>query len=78
MNATTETSRYEHLKWCKERALQYCDMGDVSQAYASMASDLGKHPETQGHSAIELGMMLMMGGHLSSPDKMREFINGFN
>lgn len=78
MNTTTETSRDEHLKWCKERALQYCDMGDVGQAYTSMASDLGKHPETQGHSAIELGMMLMMGGHLSTSHQMREFINGFN
>lgn len=53
-------------------------MGDVNQAWASMASDLRKHPETQGHSAIQLGMMMLMGGRLSTPQQMREFINGFN
>ena len=74
----TEDTREEHLAWCKKRALQYCDTGDVNQAYASMASDLGKHPETAKHSAISLGMMLLMGGDLSQPHKMREFIEGFN
>ncbi len=78
MNTTTEPTRAEHLAWCKQRALQYVEMGDVNQAFASMGSDLGKHPETAGHSAIQLGMMMLMGGHLSTPDKMREFINGFN
>jgi hypothetical protein len=42
-----------------------------------MASDLGKHPETAGHPAIGLGAMLLLGGHLSSPAQMREFIDGF-
>lgn len=75
---TTTTPRAEHLAWCKKRALEYCDMGDANQAYASMASDLGKHPETQGHDAIQLGMLMLMAGRLSTPEKMREFINGFN
>lgn len=71
-------TRAEHLAWCKQRAIQELDSGDVSNAYASMASDLSKHPETEGHSAIQLGMMLMMGGHLSSKEEMRRFIDGFN
>ena len=70
--------RQEHLDWCKKRALQYCDRGELENAWASMASDLDKHPETQGHSAIQLGMMMLMGGHLSTVDKMRKFIEGFN
>lgn len=70
--------RAQHLDWCKQRALEYVDRGDVQQAYASMASDLGKHPETQGHAAIQLGMMLMMGGQLSTTAEMRRFIEGFN
>ena len=73
----TET-RDEHLAWCKQRALEYVERGDVSQAYASMASDLRKHPETEKHAAIELGMMLMMSGNLSSKADMRRFIEGFN
>lgn len=72
------SSRSEHLAWCKKRALEYCDIGDVNQAYASMASDLGKHPETENHAAIQLGMMMLIAGHLSTPMEMREFIEGFN
>ena len=74
----SEPSRADHLAWCKRRPLEYCDMGDVNQAYASMASDLGKHPETANHAAIQLGMMLLMGGHLSSTMEMRKFIEGFH
>lgn len=77
MDTTTET-RAQHLAWCKHRALAYCDMGDVNQAFASMTSDLAKHPETTGHGAMQLGMMMLIGGHLSTPAKMRTFIEGFN
>jgi len=72
------TTRAEHVAWCKQRALEYVDQNDLTNAYASMASDLGKHPETEGHVAIRLGMMLMMGGQLDSQEQMREFIKGFN
>lgn len=72
------TTRSEHLAWCKKRALEYVDKGDLPQAYASMASDLNKHPETANHGAIQLGMMMLMGGHLDTATKMREFIQGFN
>ena len=71
-------TRGEHLEWCKKRALEYVDMDDTNQAWTSMASDLGKHPETAKHSGIELGMNMLMAGHLSSQDKMRKFILGFN
>jgi hypothetical protein len=72
------TTRAEHLAWCKTRALEYVDQGDASGAFASMASDLGKHPDTQGHIGIELGMLQLMGGMLSTPHEMRRFIEGFN
>jgi hypothetical protein len=71
-------TRAEHLDWAKRRALEYCDMGDVEQAYSSMASDLRKHPETENHSALALGFSLLLNGHLSTPVKMRKFIEGFN
>ena len=71
-------TREEHLQWCKTRALEYVDVGDVQQAFASMASDLGKHSETAGHPGIELGMMQMITGMLSTPGDMRRFIEGFN
>ena len=75
MNGLTRT---EHIAWCKERALEYVNAGDNQQAFASMASDLDKHLETTGHMGIEMGTMLLIGGHLTSPDEMRNFIEGFN
>jgi hypothetical protein len=72
------TSREDHLAWCKGRALEYCDQGDTRQAFASMASDMGKHPETKNHLAIKLGMSMLMNGLLDDPMQMRKFIEGFN
>jgi hypothetical protein len=50
----------------------------VKNVWTSMASDLTKHPETETHMAIGLGMMMFMGGQLSTKAKMAEFIDGFN
>lgn len=71
-------TRAEHLAWCKQRALEYVDAGDLPQAFASMGSDLGKHEETRNHSGIQLGAMMLFSGHLDTPEKMRKFIEGFN
>ena len=71
-------NRAEHLAWAKERALEYAERGDVANAMASLGSDLNKHPETKGHSGMELMMMLAMSGHLDSPAELRKFIEGFN
>ena len=71
-------TRQEHVQWCKNRALQYVDAGDLNQGYASMIYDLGKHPETKNHPAAQLGMMLLMGGKLNTKQEMRKFIEGFN
>lgn len=43
-----------------------------------MTSDLGKHEQTENHAGIQLGMMMLMGGRLSTAREMREFIEGFN
>ena len=72
-------NRTEHLQWCKDRAIEILDRtGDTAEAYASFGSDMSKHPETANHSAIALGLMLMLGGANNTPDEMRKFINGFN
>ncbi len=71
-------SRSEHMEWCKKRALEYLDDGDVTNAWASMASDLSKHPETVNHPAIDLGSNLFLTGNLSDVESMRHFIEGFN
>lgn len=74
----TTTTRAEHLAWCKQRALEYVDAGDVSNAFASMISDMQKHPQTFGHIGLNLGSAMMFSGNLSSIAEMRHWIEGFN
>ena len=78
----TERTRAEHLMWCKTRALEYVDSGDLQQALASMISDLGKHPDTAGEgaqgTAISLGVSQTAAGFLGTAREMRKFIEGFN
>lgn len=71
-------TRADHLAWCKQRALEYVDVGDLQQAFVSMTSDLGKHKETIDHIGIRLGLTLMVSGKLGIPREMRKFIEGFN
>jgi hypothetical protein len=71
------STRSEHMAWAKERALAYVDAGDVSNAFASLTSDVSKHPETADHGGIDLGYLLLMSGSLSTVPEMREYIEGF-
>lgn len=73
-------SRKEHLDWCKQRALEYVDRGDLAAALASMTSDITKHAETRNAYSLcgELGIALALNGHLSTPKQVRDWINGFN
>lgn len=70
-------TKSEHIKWCKDRALKYLDVGDLQNAYASMVSDLSKHKHTEGHIGISLGMAEMTAGRLSTLSGMKHFIEGF-
>jgi hypothetical protein len=71
-------TRAAHLQWAKDRALAYCAKGDVQNAFASLASDLRSHPDLENHKAVELGVLLLIGGHLNTVAAMRRFIEGFN
>lgn len=72
-------NRQEHLQWCKDRAIEILEeSADVTGAYTSFASDMRKHDDTKDHGALELGVMLMMGGHNQTVPEMQKFIEGFN
>jgi hypothetical protein len=59
--------------------MEYVKAGDYQQAFASMCSDVGKHPETEGHrSTNQLGISLMMAGHLNSEKQITDWIKGYN
>lgn len=66
------------MDFCKRRALEYLDKGDVANAVTSMLSDLGKHPETALRDGSPLGMLGMMAVMPNDATVARRFINGFN
>jgi hypothetical protein len=68
--------RDEHLAWCKKRALEYWRAGDLSNAVASMGSDLGKHDETRhaSEALIALGILYVVNGDY---DGVKRWIEGF-
>ncbi len=71
-------NRAEHLQWCKDRANKLIEEGDLTQAFTSMQSDMGKHEGTAEHKALELGTLLLIGGHLNTVKQMLDWVNGFN
>lgn len=71
-------TRAEHLDWCKKRAIEIAETGDTNGAFASFVSDMSKHPETAGHSALMMGTMLLSTGNLDSVKQMVDHINGYN
>ncbi len=71
-------TRAEHLQWCKDRALEYADRNDITNAIASFGSDLRKHPDTENHPAAELMLMMAMTRQFERPGELRKFIEGCN
>lgn len=70
-------TREEHLQWCKQRALEYLDQGDVTNAIASMTSDLSKHDETKSSNTtlMMLGMNYAINNDVQGA---RRWIEGWN
>ena len=71
--------RAEHLAWAKERAIDVLRQTEQPiQAWASFSSDMMKHDELATHIALELGMMHLAMGELSTLNEMEHFLDGFN
>jgi hypothetical protein len=70
-------TRSEHTEWCKARAREYLDMGDVKGAVTSMLSDMSKHPETRGiaEKMAPVGLLYLMN---RDDTGARGFVEGFN
>jgi hypothetical protein len=71
-------TRDEHLEWCKRRAREYLDRGELADAVTSMGSDLDKHPETRGgpgHDALLYLAMLYLENH--DEQGVRRWVEGF-
>jgi hypothetical protein len=71
-------TREEHIEWCKKRALEYLDAGDLSQAFTSMLSDVHKHPECKNHPGLHIGTgFMMLPGWIQNREEIRRWIVGF-
>jgi hypothetical protein len=71
-------NREEHLQWAKNRAMEYVRVGDLTNAVASMGSDLCKHDELKTHVAIPLGMQLLLSREFDKKALITRWIQGFN
>lgn len=68
-------TRDEHLAWCKQRAHEYLDIGDVQQAVQSMMSDVQKHDEIKLNGELmALGLSVILS---NDRDQARRYIDGF-
>lgn len=70
-------TREQHLEWCKIRAREYLQHGDVMNAVTSMVSDLAKHPETTTEGNTFIFMLAMIAASSGSIEEARRFIEGF-
>jgi hypothetical protein len=71
-------TRVEHLAWCKSRAVEILDSGDVAGAIASMSSDITKWSEPL-YDAMTLRLLQADGAlFCSTPAQARHWIEGFS
>ena len=69
-------TRDEHVEWCKKRAREYLDAGDIQNGITSMLSDMGKHPECGVNPMLGmLGIMAITQNDLAGA---KRFVEGFN
>lgn len=69
--------RATHLQWCKNRALEYVEIGDLENAITSMKSDLAKHPETKINKSIEKALDIAVLYSPLTKKKVTKWINDF-
>ena len=74
-------TREEHLKFCKDRAMEYVNKGNLLEGVTSMMSDLGQHPETAesaGGALAMLGLMACQQAQSGDREGVVRYIQGFN
>ena len=68
-------TKQEHLNWCKQRAFEYLDLNDPTNAIASFMSDLAKHKETINHPRVPSLRSIMESTDIEA---IRKCINEFD
>ena len=68
-------TRAEHVQWCKDRAMEYLDHGDLAGAVTSMTSDMSKRDDcNMSQVLLPLGMMYVINHDF---DGVKRWVEGF-
>ena len=70
-------TRDEHLDWCKQRARECCERGDMLGALHSMGRDLKKHQDTARRPWIHLWLSSAKPHKISSKADVLKFIDDY-
>ncbi len=74
-------NRAEHMTWCKARANEYVNRGELVEGVTSMMSDLSKHDETKsssGGAMVILAVFTLQQAQNGNVAQVRRFIDSFN
>lgn len=69
-------SATEHFDWAVGRVVEYVDLGDASNAMASLVSDFGKHEATASILTPELMFLFVGEISIAGAAGARRFIEG--
>lgn len=72
------SARSDHLQWCKDRALEFVDAGQLPNAFSSFMSDLNKFDEPMYEAELLRTLTIVGFAQCGTADKMRAWINGFS
>jgi len=70
--------RKEYIEWCKKRALERVEKGELAEAIVALSNDMSKSSKTIDHPLIDYGMILVIAGYFSTAKQVKEFINTIN
>jgi len=62
----------EHLAWCKKRAHEYLERGELLDAVTSMSSDVTKHPNGPKAGTPAVAMLMLVGAMSAQQGDIRE------
>lgn len=72
-------TREQYVQWCKDRAMEYVERGDLLEGVTSMMSDMDKRDDTKLKGALgALGIHAAMQAQQGNRDMVERFILGFN
>ena len=70
-------TRDEHIEWCKQRARECCERGDMLGALHSMGRDLQKHPDTARRPWTQLWEQSKTHHNVNSKADVLKFIDEY-